>query len=224
MSIFTRIIFIITIIALFVGCAFVVIVYAAGYKIDIQNRNISKTALISVDVDPSDSQVFLNGNLIGTGSQTIRNVDAGDYVLEVKKPNYRTFTKNIDAQEGQAIIILGAQLFMEQPLEQALTKDFNQEDLANLSDNENLTSLNDELRFKGELITRLSQPISGMSWFPNKNYIAFTSAGRLKLIATDGTNLIDILDKDSTSPVIFTKSGKSVIYENQGKILEAKIR
>lgn len=211
-------------IVLFASCAVVIIVYAAGYKIDIQNRNITKTSLINVQVDPPDSEVYLSGKLIGTGSQTIRNVDPGKYVLEVKKTDYYTFTKNIDAQEGQAVIVSGAQLFLKKPIVGKPKSEFSKDDLLSLSDNDNLTSKDGELRFKGELVTRLSQEISALSWFPSRQYISFTNDSKLKLICVDGTNMIDLIEKDSTTPAIFIKSGRSVIYENQNEIFEAKIR
>lgn len=209
---------------LFIGCAFIIVVYASGYKIDIQNRKINKTALINVDVDPSDSQVYLSDKLIGTGSQTIRSLSAQKYLLQVKKESYTTFSKDLDPQEEQAVIVSGVVLFLEKPLRSDLDKAFTKEDLVNLSDSDNLTAINGELRFKGELVTRLSSEIYSPSWFPNRQYISFTSSGNLYLIRTDGTNLIAIASKDSQSPAIFTKSGHYVIFENQNQIIQEKIR
>ncbi len=224
MSTLSRIFFIFIVVAAFILCAVVIVIYAAGYKINVQNKNITQTALINIAVDPSDSQVYLNGKLIGKGSQTIRSIDAGDYTLEVKKSGYFTFKKNIEAKEGQAVIVGSVDLFLEKPIIGEADKKISTENLSLLSDSDNLTSTNGELRVSGELVTRLSSEITGPSWFDNKQYIAFTNAGKLKIIAVDGTNLIEIADKDSASPVIFTKSGRFVIYENQGKIVQAKIR
>lgn len=219
-----RIILTVAVIIVFSFCAIVIVVYAAGYKIDIENRNISKTALIDINVNPNDSDVFLNGEIVGKGSQTIRNLNSGDNLLEVRKAGYTPFSKEVITKAGDVAVVPEVDLFLKEPVIKEYDKGLSLSSLESLSDSEGLSSVNGEVRLNGELITRLSQDVFGLSWFPNRQYVSFTNSGKLVVVRTDGSNLQELLDKDSQSPAAFTNSGKSVLYENKGKIYEAQIR
>jgi hypothetical protein len=74
------------------------------------------------------------------------------------------------------------------------------------------------------LVTRFATDPLGVSWYSDRRYMAFTQDNMLKIIGIDGTNIVDILKKNSDTPVVFVNSGKSVIYENDGKIYRAEIK
>jgi hypothetical protein len=208
---------------LFIVCAIVVVTYAAGYKIDIQNRNITKTSLISIQVDSAKQSVYLNGNLAGSGSQTIRNLTTGNFQVEVKQDDYYDWSKTVDLEPGQAIVYSGIELFLKTPQEQKITG-FDNNTFQSLADNSDLTVSQGEIRYNNNLVTRFSGEVTGVSWYPGRQYIAFTNGGKLKIISIDGSNLYEILDKNSTSSVLFTNSGSTVIYESDGQDFQAKIR
>jgi hypothetical protein len=209
---------------LFVVVAFVVVTYSSGYIINLKQKSISPTSILEIKADPSDSEIYLENDKVGIGSAVLKNLEPKVYRFKVKKEGYNTFEKYISLEPSRVASFQDITLFMTKPDSAVVNKVVGPEALGQISDSTNIVSANDEIYVDGNFITRLSEPISGACWYPGKNYIAFTSAGKLKIMYKDGSNLIDLLDKTSGSPVIFINSGKSVLYDVSGAVYSSKIR
>lgn len=213
--------YLIAIIAFFVG-AFFIITYASGYKIDITNRNISQTGMVVVEAD-QESTVYINDEAAGQGKQTLRNLEPGGYQVSVKKEGYYNWNKSFDLHPGEAKIFNGVILFKQQPIIEEYSiesKDF----FTKLADQDGLTVSNNEIYQNSNFVTRFSNDIKGVVWYPDRRYIAYTYDKKLKIIEIDGENEVSLLDKDSDSPAVFVNSGRYVIYEHNSKIYRASIR
>lgn len=208
----------------FVVTAFFVITYAAGFKVDIVNRQIKQTAMLDVQTRIKDSKIFLNGEEKGVESMVARDLEPGTYEVKVSKEGYHDWIKKVDLRPGQAETLNDIALFLVEPKIEDFQSDMNSTLLTRLSDTDNLSTQSGELFQNGVFVTRLSSDIKSPSWYPDRKYIAFTADKKLKIIEIDGTNQVDLLPKDSDSPVVFVNSGVSVIFENEGKIRRATIR
>ncbi len=63
---------------------------------------------LQIDVEPRDAVVYLDGRLIGSGAELERLhsallVDAGDHVLEVVRPGYRTLEVPFSIESGELV-------------------------------------------------------------------------------------------------------------------------
>lgn len=209
---------------LFIVVAAVVVTYSSGYIINLKQKSIFPTSILEIKADPSDSEIYLENDKVGIGSVVLKNLEPKVYKFQVKKEGYNTFEKYVSLEPSRVVSFQDIILFMIKPDSAVANKEVGPEALGQISDSTNITSANDEIYVDGNFITRLSEPISGACWYPGKNYIAFTSAGKLKVMYKDGSNLVDLLDKTSSSPVIFINSGKSVLYEASGMVYSSKIR
>jgi len=206
---------------LFLVCAFLTVTYAAGYKIDIKQRKVSQTGIISVQDD--GGKIYINGKFEGTNEITLRNLAAGEYLVEVKKDGYHPWSKSFELAPGEAKILNDIVQFKENPKVEEYkieTSDFFQK----LADTDNLQVNNGEIYQNGNFVTRFEKDVFGASWYPNRKYISFTYEGKLRIMDIDGNNNIEIVNKNSTSPAVFVNSGRTVVYENDGKIYRAEIR
>jgi hypothetical protein len=204
----------------FVIAGFFVITYASGYKIDITNRNISQMGMVVVE---TDANIELNGKYIDNKDTEIRNLAPGEYNVRLYKDGYHDWTRSFELSPGEAEIINDAILFKTEiePIEYKIeSTDF----FDKLADKDGLALDGSEIIENGNFVTRLSKAITGLCWYSDRRYIAYTYENHLKIIQIDGTNNIDLLEKKSESPVVFLKSGRFVVYESDEKIFKAEIR
>ena len=209
---------------IFVLLALIIIAYASGYKIDLISRNISATSLIEIQTGAHDAEIYLNNKFVGNGRATIRNLGPGRYEIKIKRNDYKEWSKTINLSAGQAEIFNDIVLFKENPRVEKFDFGADKEKLFKLSDTSMLRSNGGEIYQNDILVTRISSNVKGICWYTDPRYIAFTADNKLKIVQFDGTNMINLADKDSESPVVFVNSGKSVIFENKGEIYRAEIR
>ena len=205
----------------FLSCVSLALIYVTGYQIDIANKDFKQTGIISVQADNAD--IYLDDKLVGNDKITLRNITPNDYNIKVKIEGYHTWEKNIELEAGEAVALNNIVLFKENITPQEFTVD--QGDFFNkIADTAQIRVNDGEIFQNDQLVTRFDQNVYGASWYPNNQYIAFTYNEKLHIMEIDATNDIVTLDKSSQTPAVFVNSGKSVIYENNGKIYQAQIR
>lgn len=205
---------------IFLTAAFFIITYASGYKVDITNRNISQMGMLVVE---TDAKIDLDGKFVGEGKTQLRNLTPGNYEVRLYKEGYQDWTRAFELSPGEAEIINDAILFKSnvEPKEYKVeTNDF----FNKLADKDGLAVDGSEIIQNGSFVTRLSKPITGLCWYSDRRYIAYTYENNLKIIQIDGTNEITLTQKKSDTPAVFLNSGRSVVYESDGKIYRADIR
>jgi len=208
---------------LFCLAAGLIVIYATGYQIDLTNKSLLPTSTLEIQSRDADAQIYIDDELAGSGHVVKRGLKADLYNVEVKKEGYHSWQKSVNLIAGQAEVISDIVLFSMQPkIEEYTLKDSTQS-ITEMADVYNLVNSNGEIYQDDTLITRFSDKVTGLCRYSTR-YIAFTQNKKLKIMDTNGTNLTEILDKDSDTPVVFVNSGKSVIYENGGKVYRALIR
>jgi len=110
----------------------IVILYAAGYKIDWQKSftpfMIQKTGMIIIESEPPSANIFLNNKELANVSfnpwqknleiktpTRIKNILPGDYDLKVGLPQYWPWARRIKVNPGQITHVLDIMLFKNNP-------------------------------------------------------------------------------------------------------------
>ena len=83
-----------------------IILYSEGYRVDFEKKRIVKTGAFYLQVLPKGVMVFINGKLVKRtsfllGSAFIENLLPRKYLLEIKKPGYQSWQKNLEISQGQ---------------------------------------------------------------------------------------------------------------------------
>jgi len=211
-------------VSLFLACGAILVMFAAGYRIDYQGKNIAVTSIIEVSAQPNTAGIYINDELQGQGRVVLRNLNAGFYNIEVKDDGYHEWNNRINLASGEAKVIETVLLFKTNPKINNSEPGVTVENIINLADTNGLGSNGGEIYYNNDLVTRFSDNVRGLCWYPDRRHIVFTQNDKLKIVDLDGTNEIELLAKNSSTPVIFSNSGHRVIYENNGKIFQADIR
>ncbi len=81
--------------------AILIYLYANGWRVDIFNREILQTGVLTVESDPSLSTLTVNGENKGRTPKSL-NLNVGRYDISVKKDNYRDWIKNIEIKKEKS--------------------------------------------------------------------------------------------------------------------------
>ncbi|HRH23182.1 MAG TPA: PEGA domain-containing protein [Candidatus Magasanikbacteria bacterium] len=91
-----------------------VILYTAGYRYDFAKNQIKQTGVLSVDVEPNDSLVSLNGILIERDIPIkLTNRVPGTYLLKIERPGYKTWERDITIESNNTTYIKGVTLIKD---------------------------------------------------------------------------------------------------------------
>jgi len=80
--------------ALVFGLTLVVGFFVRGYRLDISSKTLRPTGILSATSVPEGAQVWINGKLKTATNQTI-TLSPGQYQVEIKKPGFTTWKKEI---------------------------------------------------------------------------------------------------------------------------------
>ena len=82
------------------------ILYSQGYRLDFEKRKIVKTGAFYFKIIPRGAKVFVDGKLkkktdFFFGSAFIENLFPKKYFVEIQKPEYQSWKKNLEIKEAQ---------------------------------------------------------------------------------------------------------------------------
>jgi len=103
----------ITLLGLFVILLVGVIGYARGYRINLNERKLTSTGIVSVSSNPKPAEVYINGELSGATDTNI-TLPYGQYTVEVRKEGYTSWKTDISLK-GEIVMSLNAVLFSKNP-------------------------------------------------------------------------------------------------------------
>ncbi len=100
-----RLIFALLFLVFFLGGPAIVL-YAAGYRLNIKQGRIERVGLLHVTTDPDDSQMILDGILYEIGKEIVlKSLQPKRYEIILTKEGYHSWIKNIDILPGQSTIL-----------------------------------------------------------------------------------------------------------------------
>jgi hypothetical protein len=97
----------------------VVGIFVRGYRLDLDNRSLQPTGILSATSTPEGAQVWLNGKLKTATDQTMV-LPPDEYQIEIKKPGFTAWKKTITI-EKEVVAETNAYLFPIAPDLKALT-------------------------------------------------------------------------------------------------------
>ncbi len=218
-----KVLFYLILSVVFIFSAAIVIIFASGYKIDIKNKDITQTGIIIVETSDNQNQILVDDKQVDMEKTVQRNLIPGFYNVQIKKDNYQTYKTDFYLNPGEAKILDNIVLFLEKPKIEEFTEDkkilFDR-----LSDTSKISISNNELFINGRFVTRFENPIQDASWYPNDRFLGITVNNSFQIIDIETLNHFPLFEKKSNKPVIFIDSGRSVLFESDGKIYTALIR
>ncbi len=97
-----RLIMLIVFLAAFFVISPIIILYTAGYRYDWQSGLLKETGAISIDVEPADAVVYLNGiKLEDKMPIRLNNIAPAKYSLRITMPGYYDWLKEIEVKNKQ---------------------------------------------------------------------------------------------------------------------------
>jgi len=115
MKIFSRVI----ILFFFFIVLIMVIGYARGYRLDLEERSVKSTGIISATSNPKAAKIYINGQLKGV-TDTNLTLPPDNYLVEIKKDGYTSWSKKINLK-GELVINIDPVLFPINPSLSPLT-------------------------------------------------------------------------------------------------------
>jgi len=93
-------------IAAFLIISPMIILYTAGYRYDWQNGFLKQTGAISIDIQPKNTVIYLNGIMLKDKMPVrLNNIAPAKYFLKMSAPGYFDWTKYIEVQNKQTTYI-----------------------------------------------------------------------------------------------------------------------
>lgn len=108
-----------TILVLIIALTSIIGIFVRGYRIDLDNRSLRPTGILSATSIPEGAQVWVNGKLKTATDQTVI-LSPDEYQVEIKKPGFTTWKKTITI-EKEVVSETSAYLFPIAPDLRALT-------------------------------------------------------------------------------------------------------
>ncbi len=96
-----------------VGGALTIYYFSKGYRVNISDREIRRTGVLTVQSEPSAAHLYINGNSIGRTPRS-RTLDVGTHTVVVSKDGYREWRKNIEIVEEKSTPLFPF-LLLEEP-------------------------------------------------------------------------------------------------------------
>jgi len=213
----------------FFTIATLVIISAAGLKIELKERRVVQTSMIIVSAQPVDATLSLDGEMQdGKSPWRLNGLMSGVHKLEIAKKGYDKWSKNINLSPGETALVEEPILYLTAPTELPLDAD-NQDGLvANLDKLESDSKIKiingNELWRDNKLVTRVSQAIYKPRTYQDDQHISFLSGGWLHIIDIDGSNDYTPVQLDENDNYLFTNKGMTLVYKKGGIIRALKVR
>lgn len=205
--------------------------WGLGYKINWQNFSIKHTGIIYLSYLPKDAEVYIDGKIQNASTPYNVSLSPGFYTVEIKKNGYISWFNNVKVSADQLSSSRNIVLFKTTPNISILTDksaiDTLNTPIDTLVKNPagELKSTDYEIYNGKDLVTRFSEKISNVIWYPGGEYIAYQQNDEIRIIEKNGTNDIVIAKLSSISPAkfIFSWDGASLLFVDGSDYKKADI-
>ncbi len=97
-----------------IGGTLMVYYYSKGYRVNISQREIEKTGVLSVKTNPRRATIIIDGEEKGKSPKAVTGISEGEHTILIQKESYQDWTMTINVSAEQSIPI-EATLFYEEP-------------------------------------------------------------------------------------------------------------
>lgn len=88
-----------------IGTTAVILIIVSGYSIDINKKQLIKTGVLNIETNPSDAAISINNQYSGNSNKAIPNLTIGSYSVQISKPGFYDYKKNVEISHGLATLI-----------------------------------------------------------------------------------------------------------------------
>lgn len=214
-----------------IGISIYLVFSGFGYKINWQNLSIKHTGIIQLAFWPKDAEIFINSESKQKSSPYYLSLFPGYYQIEIKKDGYMPWSQDIKIEPDKVVSYRNIVLFKREP-EISSVSDKNTiasidapYDILVKNPQGDLKSNEYEIWNGDDLVTRFSEKISGVIWYPGREYIGFQQNDEIRIIAKNGTydNLLVKLSSDAPTKFLFSWDGSSLLYRDGSEYKKADI-
>ncbi len=100
---------------LFLISAPVVVLYTAGYRLNLPSGRLVQTGILSISSVPSGARVLVDGVLSGTTSALVKNLLPGSHRVELRKDGYLPWSKTLPIESQRTTFVQNAVLNADKP-------------------------------------------------------------------------------------------------------------
>jgi hypothetical protein len=92
-----------TLVIVFFVIAPILVLYATGYRYDFGDNRVIKTGVLSIDSDPRNAQITINGEETSSKTPTVvKNLFPGDYSVSISKDGYFAWEKSFSVSPNRS--------------------------------------------------------------------------------------------------------------------------
>lgn len=200
---------------------------ANGYRLNRQTWHLEMSGLIALDGLPKQVEIKINGKVKSSVlPYKIAKALPGFYNIEVSKPGYSTWAKNIRITAGQAHEERKIYLYITNPVINLSTGNKTVENIKNDAQKQasDLQIIDNEIWFQQKLVTRFSQAPQSVIMSDDRYHFIFQLNNEIRVIDLDGTNNVKLFDLPTAEKVPFADYSNKIFFANQDKIYEVEVR
>lgn len=91
--------------ALITSISILILLFAQGYRINIEEQAVEKTGILSIHSNPSNALIYVNDVPQESTDHSITGLSEGSYTVKIEKPGYQSWKKEVIVEEGRATVI-----------------------------------------------------------------------------------------------------------------------
>ena len=206
--------------------------YSQGYRINWTNMSVYKTGVILIGVSPRADRIIVNNDEYKNTSFVSKEAVSGIYNVRVEKEGYSSWEGRVRVIPEVLYDLRDIKLFRLNPTVVEMTDQKKIEylnlptDVLVLNAEKGLTFGEYEIWLDNVLITRFSEPISGVSWFYDMDHIMFQIGDEIRIIDKSGYNSATLatLSSDAKTKFAVGGRGKELYFYDNEKYYMAVIR
>lgn len=208
------------------------IFYSQGLRINFKNFKIYKTGLIYLMVNPVPDKIFIGDKEYNGKNEFYSNLVPGDYRVKVTKDGFVDCNYAVEIKPEVVTSYGNVVLFKNNPVisdlvDQSKIDYLNSPDSSLVENARNKLAYNKyEIWMNNNLITRFSEPINNVSWYPDYAHIVYQKANQIRVIDEDGFNDTELVNLTSNTSTKFAVGGqgKELYFVDNGQYKKAQIQ
>jgi len=209
-----------------------VLFYARGYRFNYKNFKVVKTGIAYFSSLPKNVDVYIGSNKKSSKTPYTLNLTPGNYDATIRKEGYQSWTAHFRVQsefvsEFENIVLFKDKIESVELTDQAKIDRLNSPtDILAVSRAQNLLYNGYEIWLDDVLITRFSEPIIKVAWYPDSKHILYQQGDQIRIIESAGRNDCLLVTLSADEPSVFTTNarGDELYYTDDGNYMMAKIR
>lgn len=210
----------------------VLIFYAQGWRINLKSFKIYKTGLVYLIVNPAPDKIYIENKEYKGKNEFYKNLVPGEYDIRVAKEGYVDWNCTIKIEAEIVSARKNIVMFLNRPHISDLT-DQSKIDYLNLPDTSLVENARNKLSFNkyeiwtdDKLVTRFSEPILNVSWYPDYEHILYQKNNQIRVIDKNGFNdtILTNLSNSVAVKFLISGQGKELYYIDSGQYKKAIIQ